>query len=240
MTSISSSFATVSRRQYVSAGVFNNNFFTYRTFLDANLRTRGSLTTATSAGNCPAGRILRETGKKLTGVTHPDLQDPTTSTVYTFLVGVYDVTSGVNGFIDPNCPLFAPFTTDKTYQDNTTAEAIDASTGLQEVGPPVFTKGTVTSTKVFISPNTAGGAGPLSTGTALAPLTTSAGKANLLNGNQTIYTTTCNIDSLVLVSVNNGGGGGARISVVPTNGSFQVVTDLGAGNTANFNWIVIN
>jgi hypothetical protein len=45
---------------------------------------------------------------------------------------------------------------------------------------------------------------------------------------------------MVLVSVNNGVGGGARISVVPTAGSFQVVTDLGAGNTANFNWMIIN
>jgi hypothetical protein len=229
MTSISSSFATVSRRQYVSAGVFNNNFFTYRTFLDANLETRGSLTTATSAANCPAGRILRETGKKLTGATHPDLEDPTTSTVYTFLVGVYDVTSGVNGFIDPNCPLFAPFTTDKTYQDNTTAEAIDASTGLQEVGPPVFTTGDVTTTTGRLILNTG------NSGVAHLALGSIQGSYRKL----TVLAAGCKTTSQVFLTYSGQNAPGFLSSEAIVNGSFQIVSSS-TTDAGTVRWMVIN
>jgi hypothetical protein len=255
MTSISSSFAQVPRRQYVASGVFNTNFFSYTTTVDRSLQTRGSLTIVSGANqtSCRAGRILRENGKKLFKGTHPDLKDPTTQFEYNLLIGVYDIISGLNGFIDPNSPLFAPFNTDKSYQQDLVVEAVD-STGLKEEGPPVFTTGTittttgnilattgtVTSTKINISPVTAGPPGTATTGTLAAPLTTSAGRAFLVNGVQTIYTTACTANSMVLVSVNNGVGLGVPVSVLPSAGSFQVVVDRATGNAAGFNWMVIN
>lgn len=357
MTSISSSFASPSRRQYVASGLFDTNIFQYSTYTDSQLNTRGRLIihpSAVAGVNCLPNTILRENGKKLHTGTHPDLVDPTTNLPYTYLVGVYDIISGINGFINPNAPYFAVLNTDKSYQDDLTKEQVDASrntltaasgvypynnTSNQILGPPVNTAGDVlsggylegkqvhavdlvhtpgfivsgpdalistpvtgvpivygagtilansnitslaniyasngvvhgsnvtamsnvtagrnidasngtitgsnivalsnlTAAKIIINPKTASGAGSL--GTSGSPLTTSAGRAQLADGNQTIYTTACTSTSMVLVSVNNGIGGGASISVIPSDGSFQVKTDLGGGNIALFNWMVIN
>jgi hypothetical protein len=238
MSSVSSSFATVPRRQYVASGVFTNNFFSYKTSLDRSLNTRGTLAVLSGATDlkCAAGHILRETGKKLQKGTHPDLLDPTTQTQYHTLVGVYDIISGLNGFIDPNSPLFAPFNTDKSYQHNLGAEALDSS-GLQEEGPPVYTTGNITtttgvitSTKVNVSPVSS------TTGTSGTPLTTSFGKASLTANTATVYTTACTANSMVLVTVNNVTP--QKVSVVPSVGSFVVYTDAGA--TSLFNWMIIN
>jgi hypothetical protein len=231
--------------------VFTNNFFSYKTSVNSSLQTRGTLAIVSGATNlnCTAGRILRENGKKLNKGTHPDLKDPTTQFEYSFLVGVYDIISGLNGFIDPNSPLFAPFNTDKSYQQDLAAEARDSS-GLQEAGPPVFTTGNITattgnitastgvitSTKVNVSPITPAGVGAAQTGTVGTPLTTSAGRCTLTSGSQTIYTTACSATSLVLVSVNTATA--QKVSVVPSDGSFIVYTDAAGGST--FNWLVIN
>jgi len=245
MTSVSSSFATVPRRQYVSTGIFTNNIFSYKTYINSSLQTRGTLAVLSGATDlkCAAGRILRENGKKLNKGTHPDLLDPNTQAQYHVLIGVYDVTTGLNGFIDPNAPVFAPFNTDKSYQHNLASEALDAS-GLQEEGAPVYTtgsittttgnilvsSGSVTSTKMNISPvaSTNGSSG--------TPLTASAGRGTLAANNATIYTTACTANSIVLVTVNSGTA--QKVSVVPAAGSFAVYTD--AGLISTFNWMVIN
>jgi len=163
MTSISSSFASPSRRQYVASGLFDTNIFQYSTYTDSQLNTRGRLVihpSAVAGVNCLPGTILRENGKKLHTGTHPDLVDPTTNLPYTYLVGVYDVISGINGFINPNAPYFAVLNTDKSYQDDLTKEQVDASrntltaasgvypynnTSNQILGPPVNTAGDVLS-----------------------------------------------------------------------------------------------
>jgi len=231
MTSVSSSYATVSRRQYVATAVFNNNFFTYTTYVDRNLTGRGTLVTATNAGNCPAGHILRENGKKLNGLTHPDLNDPTTGTTYTFLVGVYDIVSGVSGYIDPNCPLFAPFTTDKSYQENTTAEAIDVSTNakLQEVGPPVFTTGDITTTNGRLILNAG-----------------NSGVANMVSGTiqgsfrkLTVAATGCKATSQVFLTYSGQNAPGFLSSEAISNGSFQIVSSS-TTDGGSVRWMVIN
>ena len=163
MSSVSSSFASVSRRQYVASGLFDTNIFQYSTYVDSKLATRGRLVVHPGAivgVNCVAGSILRENGKKLHTGTHPDLVDPTTNLPYTYLVGVYDIKSGINGFINPNAPYFAVLNTDKSYQDDLTTEQVDASrntltassgtypynnTSNQILGPPVNTAGDVLS-----------------------------------------------------------------------------------------------
>jgi hypothetical protein len=67
---------------------------------------------------------------------------------YSYLVGVIDTTvfPNVAGFIDPNCPFFAPFNTDKPYFLDSPTEAADASTGLQDIGAPIYTRGDITTT----------------------------------------------------------------------------------------------
>ena len=163
MSSVSSSFASPSRRQYVASGFFNTNIFQYSTYTDSQLNTRGRLIihpSAVAGVNCLPNTILRENGKKLHTGTHPDLVDPTTNLPYTYLVGVYDIISGINGFINPNAPYFAVLNTDKSYQDDLTKEQVDASrntltaasgvypynnTSNQILGPPVNTAGDVLS-----------------------------------------------------------------------------------------------
>lgn len=161
MSSVSSSYAPVPRRQFIASMLFNTNIFQYSTYIDSSLATRGRLVIHPSATlvNCAPKAILRENGKKLHGLTHPDLNDPTTGLAYTQLVGVYDVVSGINGFINPDAPYFAVLTTDKSYQDDTAAYQVDASKntpnsnwantyssqGQQILGPPVNTRGDISS-----------------------------------------------------------------------------------------------
>jgi hypothetical protein len=137
--------------------LFNKAIFQYTTYIDASLATRGSLVVHPTAtvSNCKAGTILRENGKKLNGLTHPDLKDPASGLTYTHLVGVYDIISGINGFINPDAPFFAVLNTDKTYQDDTRVEQVDASvitsssnwnysnTAMQILGPPIMTAGDI-------------------------------------------------------------------------------------------------
>jgi hypothetical protein len=161
MSSVSSSYASAPRRQYIASMLFNTNIFQYSTYLDSFLITRGRLVIHPSAtlSNCAPRAILRENGKKLQGLTHPDLNDPTTGLPYTQLVGVYDVVSGINGFINPDAPYFAVLSTDKSYQNDTAAYQVDASKntpnsnwantyssqGQQILGPPVNTRGDISS-----------------------------------------------------------------------------------------------
>ena len=107
------SYKNSPRRSYISVAPFNASFFTYTTSMNANYVTTGTLTAVTgaTAANCPKGRVLRENGRKLYASANPG--------VTTYLVGVFDDKTFLNGFIDPNSPLFAPFNTDKpVYLDN--------------------------------------------------------------------------------------------------------------------------
>lgn len=165
MSSITSSYKDVPRRQYIASDAFDINIFQYSTYLDPTLTTRGRLVVHPSATAvaCAAGHILRENGKKLHGATHPDLVDPNSGLAYTYLVGVYDVVSGISGFINPNASFFAVLNSDKSYQDDIGAYQVDASmsntnvpgndyqnTGNQILGSPVNTAGTI-STRGFVN-----------------------------------------------------------------------------------------
>jgi hypothetical protein len=90
---------------------------------------------------------LRENGKKL----YPSGIYVANNTTYgapnpgvtTYMVGVYDPVTGLNGFIDPNSKVFAPYNTDKPEY---VARGINPN-GNTEVdqGPPVYTLGSVTA-----------------------------------------------------------------------------------------------
>jgi hypothetical protein len=56
-----------------------------------------------NAPQCPAGRILKENGRKLYPGIHP--------TVKTIMVGVIDAVTRLNGFIDPNSAVFTLYAT---------------------------------------------------------------------------------------------------------------------------------
>lgn len=159
MSSVSSAYPSPSRIQYIASMYFSNNIFQYSTYVDSNLRTRGRLIihpSAVDGVNCLPGTILRENGKKLHGATHPDLVDPTTNLPYTYLVGVYDVVSGINGFINPAAPYFALLTTDKSYQDDLAKYQVDASQNINSASYGTYPYNNTSNQILGPSVNTAG------------------------------------------------------------------------------------
>jgi hypothetical protein len=136
MSSVQSALAAQPRRQYVTAAPFNNDFFTYTlTTNPATLVTTGALNpvTGANAGNCPAGRILRESGLKL----YPGVNNNVT----TFMVGVIDTVTLLAGYIDPNSPIYAVYS---TQLPGFYANGVDPGPqGLPDQGPPVITNGNI-------------------------------------------------------------------------------------------------
>jgi len=139
MTSIQSANANQPLRQFVSADTFENDLFSYSTTRNATTNvTTGALTapiTGATTITCPAGRILRENGQKL----YPGVNVG----VNTFMVGVYDSISLLSGYIDPNSPIFAVYS---TQLPAFYANGVDPGPqGLDDEGPPVYTNGNIIS-----------------------------------------------------------------------------------------------
>ena len=143
------------RRQYISTETFNNDFFTYTVTTDANGLQTGTFTQVADATtvNCPAGRVLRDNGKRLHPGAHPN--------VTYAMIGVFDPQTFLSGYINPNSPIFAMFNSDKAYFADTdlTAAAgfgrgLDSnlsSNGLLNEGLAVFTNGNVIAGKQVYS-----------------------------------------------------------------------------------------
>ena len=151
-TASHSNYLNSPRRSYITTAAFQNDIYLYTTSTNPQtFEVTGSLTSLATVGtgtaaNCPANRVLRENGKKL----YPSGLYQANNTTYaapnpgvtTYMVGVYDPVSFLNGFIDPNSKLFAPYNTDKPEY---VPRGIDPNTGAVDQGPPVYTLGTVTA-----------------------------------------------------------------------------------------------
>lgn len=137
MSSISSASKKQPARQYVSAAPFHNDLFSYTTSYNAFTNvTTGTLSAPIAGANsstCPAGRILRESGKKLYPGSHVG--------VTTYMVGVIDSASGLAGYIDPNSPVFAVSNNEIPVFF---ANGVDPGPGgLEDEGQPVYTNGPI-------------------------------------------------------------------------------------------------
>ena len=127
----------ISLKSYVATLPFNTDFFTYTTTKSqSTFQTSGTLAAnvaGATASTCPAGRILRENGRKLYPGAHPG--------VNTLMVGVFDNQSMLSGFIDPNSPKFAVYNTDRP---NYLVDAVDPGPGSQtDQSAPVKTNGNI-------------------------------------------------------------------------------------------------
>ncbi len=143
----SSSYENTSRRSYISTDIFEYDFWTYTTSVNPTTYiTTGTLTNvAAAAGVSPRGRVLRETGRKLVPGANPGV------TVY--MVEVFDSTSFLRGYINPNSPVFAPFNSDKPAFMETPyvvnqdvpggSYAIGGFAGTQNLGNSVLTQGNI-------------------------------------------------------------------------------------------------
>jgi len=148
MSSIQSGLAAQPRRQFVTAAPFNNDFFNYTLTTNPTTNvTTGALTaniTGANATSCPAGRILRESGLKL----YPGVNNG----VNTFLVGVIDSVTLFAGYIDPNSPIFAVYS---TQLPGFYTNGVDPGPqGLPDEGPPVYTNGNIICVSGNISTQT--------------------------------------------------------------------------------------
>lgn len=123
------------RRTYVSINPFDDHFYSYSVsteFTGGQFVTTGSLSTVSGANatTCPAGRILRENGKRL----YPGVNPGVTS----MLVGVFDDKTFFNGFIDPNASVFQT-------QNNDIApslpDQVDGYFETRDLGNGVYTRG---------------------------------------------------------------------------------------------------
>ena len=122
-----------SRKTYISTQPFHKDIFQYN---NERLRTvRGA-----TEENCPKGRYLRETGRRLYPGTNEGVE--------TLMVGVFDDKTSIHGFIDPLSFAFTPQTTDRSYSE--TGNGYNPNRSLspnrkKDLGPPVYTQGDVSA-----------------------------------------------------------------------------------------------
>ena len=90
-------------KSYISLAPFHNSFFTYNGRPNTTIG-QGYFDVVNQANEdtCPAGRVLKETGRKLRPGINPGVSD--------IMVSVYDKESLMTGFIFPNDTIFAPYT----------------------------------------------------------------------------------------------------------------------------------
>jgi len=170
------SYLNTARTSYISTAPFQNNIFLYTTSIVNNTNT-GTLTawsvsaTANPPGNgstavtCPAGRVLRETGRKLYPGAYPGIN--------TYMVGVYDAQTQLTGFIDPNSSVYSLYNNDKP---NFIADGVDAATGTgTDAGMSIFTLGNITATGFISTASYLTTAGTLTARTGIITTTLTAG-----------------------------------------------------------------
>ena len=134
-TASHASLNNVPRKSYIAMSSYTNDFFTYNlSFNNTSFSYVGTLSTmGVPVSSTLQGSILSETGKKL----YPGAN----AGVSTLMVSVFDQTSLMTGFINPNSPAFAIFTTDKPpYM----GEGVDPGTdGRNNLGNSIYTHGSV-------------------------------------------------------------------------------------------------
>jgi hypothetical protein len=141
MSSIQSALVDQPVRQFISTQPFNNDIFSYTVTTNRNTNAvTGDLSanildltgTPLSVTTAPPARILRESGLKLYPGVNPGVD--------TFMVGVIDTVTSIAGYIDPNSPIYAVYS---TKLPGFYANGVDPNTHIPDAGPPVKTNGLV-------------------------------------------------------------------------------------------------
>jgi hypothetical protein len=141
----------VSRRSYTSLASFGVVFYKYEYALNPQtLVEQGTLKPYGINVDCSPGRILYENGKKIVppqGNFPPILvysfdDIAPVAPLTSYMVGVFDPQSGLNGYINPNAPVFAINSTDKPVYLNADAGRAPL-TDIPNLGNSVLTRGSV-------------------------------------------------------------------------------------------------
>jgi len=243
-----------SKRSYISTQAFNGSIYSYVSALNTtNFKQEGKLVAITtspagvtlSATNCPAGRVLRENGRKLYPNANPGLLSGdtyqgvanfqgATEAANHFWVGVFDAVTGVKGFINPNAATFAIYNSDKpvdlvdVYETNGTGVNKDLAIGG----------------RLLLSNTVIGTANPLVAGSAIM------GQATLASGTVTVNTTAVKANSIIFLTRATVSGtanniGGALGSSISAGTSFTInshngTTAVYTADTSTVNWLIVN
>ncbi len=236
---------------------FDADIFTYTTALNSTTYViEGTLSpvSGATAGNCPQGRFLYENGRKLFPGANPGIT--------TYMVGVFDPVSFLNGYIDPNSEKFTLMNTDKPVDQANSSNVFGTNPtgGTSDLALPVFTRGDIIALgNIGVSGTaTIGGATIISTGgltITAGGLTITDGKLNLdaaggnasvgvatlSGGAVTVPTTAVTASSIILVShkVVVGTQGILRTDTINAGTSFTIESSNGA-DTSTVNWLIIN
>lgn len=147
MSSVGNAYQHETLRSYLTTRAFNNDFFTYTQSQNATTYayeyTLAANITGANSTTCPAGRFLRETGRKLLPGANGG--------VNTLMVGVYDPVTGFSGFIDPNSEAFTIMNTDKSANIETivggansvSVFGLNPNGSTSDLANPVYTRGDV-------------------------------------------------------------------------------------------------
>jgi hypothetical protein len=168
------SFTNAPRRSYIAMNSYTSDLFGYSLTFNGTSNVGVLSNLGIAATSTLQGSILSETGKKL----YPNVNVG----VSTLMVSVYDQTSKVTGYINPNSPTFAIFNTDKPeYIGQGTDPGTDGRTNL---GNSIYTHGSV------IADGFGTYAGLLSTGTSLTVGTTMSVESSISSGTVVIAPST--------------------------------------------------
>lgn len=212
-------------KSVITTAPFNTQFFTYTTSKNQQFQTVGTLTVVSGATstNCPAGRVLHLTGKRLV----PGINPGVTSVLYsvydpiTFLSGLVDLTSSTFGRYDQNLP--------NSFNDGRSGSG---------VLPPLGGLGG----KLTVSD---AGLQSVAVSGTVASGTASCGNVTLTSraaGSFTVSTLACTANSQVFLTKTSAAFGVTDFwaQKAPSAGSFTVTT-LGANtDDVSFNWLVLN
>jgi hypothetical protein len=197
----------VPRRSYIAMNSYTSDLFGYSlTFNPTTFTNVGALSNlGVPASSTLQGSILSETGKKL----YPGASDG----ISTLMVSVYDQTSKVTGFINPNSPTFAIFSTDKPpYM----GQGVDPGTsGLSNLGNSIYTHGSV------IADGFGTYADLLSTGTSLTVGSTASIRLSLSTGTSATVGTTLSVGQSI--------SSGTVVSAPSTFATRVFITPVGTG-----------
>jgi len=137
VTANHASVSAAPRRAWIATATFDTYIFSY------DGKQLQPLAEATCF-NCHAGKILKETGKKLYPKANPGVNQ--------YYVGVYDERRGIKGFIHTNDHVFAPYSSDRpTYDIDYDSSDGETEGSLAEgYGPGILTSGNVVTSDGFI------------------------------------------------------------------------------------------
>jgi hypothetical protein len=227
------------QKSFITTQAFNTKLFTYTTSINpTTFQPQGTLTpnANATAANCPANRVLHANGRVLVPGANPGITSP--------LLGVYDPTTGLNGFIDATDPVFGVYNTNMPTNYDLGISSVIATLGGQGANARIgIDSGRLQPTAINGGVN----AGNASIGEVLLfttggnTSTVTVSSSQILNTSRIFLTQTATSTTSFQYSTLIGG-----VPPVPTvstiqNGFFNITfpAPVFAGDFRAFNWVVL-